>query len=199
MTSAMAEPAVAPSRPPLIAERCFLTQFRSAMPAPSSISAAMVAPLSSSVRPGAGTASSDEAPPDNNTRSAPPDRLWRARASARRPPASLAASGRGCPPAIHSNRAGSGPAPMRGPASSPASIPSPGTSASPEAIGHAALPAAITKRGRPSSAGSARADATRRRGSTASTAARSMCRRSSLSEGRPLSETVSGRTSWRGR
>ncbi len=52
------------SRPPLSAERCLRTQFISPMLAPLRSSALLTACLSSSVRPGAGAASSAEPPPE---------------------------------------------------------------------------------------------------------------------------------------
>ena len=52
------------SRPPLMAERCFRTVFISTMLAPDFSSARLTSCLSASVRPGAGRASSAEAPPE---------------------------------------------------------------------------------------------------------------------------------------
>ena len=51
-------------RPPLMAERCFRTVFISTMLAPDFSSARLTACLSARVRPGAGSASSAEAPPE---------------------------------------------------------------------------------------------------------------------------------------
>ena len=56
--------AAAASRPPLIAERCFRTTFIWAMSAPLARSARFTACLSSSVNPGAGSASRADPPPD---------------------------------------------------------------------------------------------------------------------------------------
>ncbi len=88
--------AAAASRPPLIAERCFRTQFISVMFAPDFSSARLTACLSSSVSPAAGAASRAEPPPEmrQSTRSSGPrpftaSRIWLA---ALRP----AASGTGC-------------------------------------------------------------------------------------------------------
>ena len=88
--------AAAASLPPLIAERCFLTQFISSIEAPERSSALETACLSSRVSPGAGRASSDEPPPETSasTRSSGP-RPW-TRSRMRRAAASPAASGTGC-------------------------------------------------------------------------------------------------------
>ena len=51
-------------RPPLIAERCLRTQFISPISAPLFKSARLIVRLSSSVRPGAGAASSADPPPE---------------------------------------------------------------------------------------------------------------------------------------
>ena len=58
-------------RPPLMADRCLRTQFISAMLAPLLSSARLIACLSCSVRPGAGSVSSAEPPPEmrHSTRS----------------------------------------------------------------------------------------------------------------------------------
>ncbi len=84
--------AAAARRPPLMAERCLRTQFICAMSAPELSSARLTACLSSSVRPGAGRASSAEPPPEirHSTRSSA-DRartLSRIRPAARQPAAS---------------------------------------------------------------------------------------------------------------
>ena len=88
--------AASASRPPLIAERCLRTQLISAMSAPLLSSARLIACLSSRVRPGAGSASSAEPPPEirHSTRSSALKALdaSRMRAAA----ASPAASGVGC-------------------------------------------------------------------------------------------------------
>ena len=54
----------AASRPPLIAEKCFLTQFISPISAPERSSALLTACLSARVRPRAGNAERAEPPPD---------------------------------------------------------------------------------------------------------------------------------------
>ena len=56
--------AAAASRPPLIAERCLRTVLISPIVAPERSSARVTACLSASVRPGAGSASSAEPPPE---------------------------------------------------------------------------------------------------------------------------------------
>ena len=80
----------------MIADRCFLTQFISSIAAPLFSSALLIACFSARVTPGAGSASSDDAPPEirQTTRSSA-ERPWassRMRAAARRP----ASSGTGC-------------------------------------------------------------------------------------------------------
>ena len=88
--------AAAARRPPLIADRCFLTVFISPISAPEDRSARLTACLSASVRPSAGSASSAEAPPEISamTRSSGPALLAsaRIRSAASRP----RASGTGC-------------------------------------------------------------------------------------------------------
>ena len=84
--------AAAARRPPLMADRCLRTQFISAMLAPDFNRARLTARLSSSVRPGAGNASSAEPPPEirQSTRSSA-ERPWtirRIRAAAAWPAAS---------------------------------------------------------------------------------------------------------------
>ena len=80
------------SRPPLIADRCFLTQFISSIAAPLFSSARLIACFSSRLTPSAGRASSDEAPPEirQRTRSSPlrPRASAPIRAAARRPASS---------------------------------------------------------------------------------------------------------------
>ena len=56
--------AAAASLPPLIAERCLRTTFISPIGAPEASSARLIARLSSSVSPGAGSAISAEPPPE---------------------------------------------------------------------------------------------------------------------------------------
>ncbi len=88
--------AAAARRPPLIAERCLRRQFISPIAAPEASSALFTACLSASVRPGAGSESRAEAPPDirQSTRSSAP--APSASARMRRAAASPAASGTGC-------------------------------------------------------------------------------------------------------
>src|SRR5439155_23694486 len=57
--------AAAASRPPLIADRCFLTVLISPIVAPERNSARVTVCLSARVSPAAGSASSAEPPPDN--------------------------------------------------------------------------------------------------------------------------------------
>ena len=75
----------AASRPPLIADRCLRTQFISSIVAPDLSSARLTSCLSSSVRPGAGSASSAEPPPEiRQARDRPPSGPARARGCAAR-------------------------------------------------------------------------------------------------------------------
>ncbi len=87
---------IAASRPPLIADRCLRTQFISSMAAPLFSSALLMACLSSSVMPSAGSDSSAEPPPEirHSTRSSAvrPRVSSTMRNAARRP----ASSGTGC-------------------------------------------------------------------------------------------------------
>ena len=80
------------SRPPLIADRCFLTQFISSIAAPLFSSARLIACFSSRLTPSAGKASSDEAPPEIRQRTRSSSLKPRAsapiRAAARRPASS---------------------------------------------------------------------------------------------------------------
>ena len=84
--------AAAARRPPLTAERCFLTQFISEMVAPDLSSVMFTACLSSRVRPGAGRVRSADPPPEirhitrSSTESAPTIAMMRAAAA--RPAAS---------------------------------------------------------------------------------------------------------------
>ena len=198
-------PATAARRPPLMAERCFRTEFRSAIGTPAFINARAVLILSSSESPGAGTASSEDAPPDSRTTSAPPARVAAAPASARRPAASLAPFGDGCAASNHSRPGASAPSP-RGPETTPArATPARSARQNARAMGHAALPAATMNIGVERWAVSPvreMAAVTRAPGSTASTAARRICsasfrRRSDGLErfGPPVSAVAVGPTS----
>ncbi len=83
-------------RPPLIAERCLRTQFISPIAAPLRSSAWLIACLSPSVTPGAGSASSAEPPPEIRHSSRSSAVSPEARARMRRAAVSPAASGTGC-------------------------------------------------------------------------------------------------------
>ena len=88
--------AAAASRPPLTADRCLRTRFIVPIGAPDRSSAVLIACLSAKVIPGAGSASSDEPPPEINasTRSSAPRPDTRSRI--RRARCWPAASGTGC-------------------------------------------------------------------------------------------------------
>ncbi len=88
--------AASASRPPLIEDRCLRTQFISPIGAPLRKSARLIACFSSKVMPGAGSASSADAPPDSrhSTRSSGPSP--EASSMIRRAASRPAASGTGC-------------------------------------------------------------------------------------------------------
>ena len=98
--------AAAASRPPLTADRCLRIVFSAVMSAPPLSSAFTAVRLSSSVRSPAGTAINADAPPESSTTSVSPGSVRCATSSARRPAATLRASGSGWLDGIHSSSRG---------------------------------------------------------------------------------------------
>ena len=135
------------SRPPFIADRCFRTQLSPSIATPARSRTAVVADLSSRVKPAIGAARPAEAPPDSRSTRISSGARPAARASARLPAATLPAVGTGCPTSNHS-RLPTGP-PGCGEAISPVA-PARGTAdTKADAISAAAFPAATTTGLRP--------------------------------------------------
>ena len=95
------------SRPPFTFDRCRRTVFSAWISAPAFIITRVVCTLSANVMPSTADAINADAPPDNRMTSTSPECTLCATARARRPAASLRASGNGWPDSIHSTFAGS--------------------------------------------------------------------------------------------
>ena len=109
-TSEMARQTVGPaaaaaSRPPLTADRCLRIVLSAVISAPPFSRALTAVRLSSSVRAPAGTAIKADAPPESSTTRVSPGSVRSATSIARRPAATLRASGSGWLDGIHSSGA----------------------------------------------------------------------------------------------
>ncbi len=146
----------------MIADIRVRSALSAAIGRPRAIAASTAARFDARVSPGAGTAASDDAPPEISATRTPSGSTAAARASAARPARSLAASGRGWLATVSDQPGATRPAP--GAITSPSAI-----TAAPRAIAIAALPIAIPTGARPPRSIAASAAATRRAGSIAAT------------------------------
>ena len=173
------------SPPPFTREQCLRTVLSAAMSAPEASNPSVSARLSSSVSPGAGATRSAEPPPLSRTTIRTSSATAETMSRRRRVAASPAASGSGCPPVAISTLPADRPALPCGTMTSPPASPPRVASAAAPAIPALAFPAPTSNTGpscrarirpwrsrrtspRPSRA---RHSATRRRGSTAASAA----------------------------
>ena len=169
--------AAAARRPPLTADRCLRIVLSAVISAPPFSSALTAVRLSSRVRAPAGTAIKADAPPESSTTRVSPGSVRCATSIARRPAATLRASGSGWLDGIHSSGAGSAIGKCV-PMTIPSRIRSPAILANVSAMNGAALPTAMTRRllpcRRDAIAGSCTARSIRWCGDAASMAPRAM-------------------------